>query len=73
MATLSQNRRGGRAAGGSSGPQGTLGGIVQGAVGVRPGARSLGLGDAAYLWVLLAFELGALVYGRAIFKSRHGG
>lgn len=82
MATLSQTRRGGRAAGnpagspgtaGGQGPQGTLGGMVQNAMGARPGSRSLQLGDAGYLWILVALEVAALAWGRNIFKRRHGG
>jgi hypothetical protein len=76
MATLNQTRRGGRAAG-QNGPagqsQGTLGGIMQNAMGAKPGARASGLGDAGYLWVLIALEVSAIAWLRTSFKRRHGG
>lgn len=60
--------------GGPTAPGGTLGGVVQRAMGVKPGTRvGGGLGDAKYLWILVALEVGALAYGRKIFKRRHGG
>jgi hypothetical protein len=44
-------------------------------MGTRPGNRAMmnGLGDAGYLWVLVALEIGAIFWGRSIFSRRHGG
>lgn len=52
------------------GAGGTLGGL---AARFTPGGMAMQAGDALYLWVLVALELGATYWLRHKFRRRHGG
>lgn len=58
-----------RVAGGTTGPQGTPGGVRR-----KPGAGgSVKLGPGYYLWALVAFEALAIYGFRRFFRRFHGG
>lgn len=56
---------------GNVGMSGTPGG--RGRMGMRPGARSINVGDEMYLWLLVLLEVGFLGFLRHRFRRHHGG
>lgn len=55
-----------------AGTQGTLGGSAA-AIGPRPGKRLTIMGDEVYLWILVALEVGVIMFLRSAFARYHGG
>ena len=52
-------------------PQGTPGGRT--AVGSRPGAKRMMVGDEIYLWILVLIEAFIIFGGRKALRRHHGG